>query len=48
VAPERIIGAVVYSANEVVEPGVIRNFVPGRNMLVVGEVMTAHRKESGN
>src|SRR6195256_577555 len=38
VAPERIIGAVVYSANEVVEPGVIRNFVPGRNMLVVGEV----------
>jgi len=35
VAPERIIGAVVYSANEVVEPGVIRNFVPGRNMLVV-------------
>src|SRR5882672_3776612 len=31
VAPERIIGAVVYS-------GVIRNFVPGRNMLVVGEV----------
>ncbi len=38
VAPERIIGAVVYSANEVIEPGVIRNFVPGRNMLVVGEV----------
>jgi 2-dehydropantoate 2-reductase len=37
VAPERIIGAAVYSANEVVEPGVIRNFVPGRNMLVVGE-----------
>src|SRR5207247_4519032 len=37
VAPERIIGAVVYSANEVIEPGVIRNFVPGRNMLVVGE-----------
>src|SRR5256886_17000095 len=37
VAPERIIGAAVYSANELVEPGVIRNFVPGRNMLVVGE-----------
>src|SRR5712664_41066 len=37
VAHERIIGAMVYSANEVVEPGVIRNFVPGRNMLVVGE-----------
>src|ERR1700694_53955 len=37
IAPERIIGAVVYSANEVVEPGVIRNFVPGSNMLVVGE-----------
>src|SRR5204863_4456628 len=37
VAPERIIGAVVYSANEVIEPGVIRNVVPGRHMLVVGE-----------
>lgn len=29
-------GGVVYSANEVVEPGVIRNFVPGNNMLVIG------------
>jgi 2-dehydropantoate 2-reductase len=37
IAAERIIGAAVYSANAVVEPGVIRNFVPGRNMLVVGE-----------
>ena len=27
----------MYSANEVVEPGVIRNFVPGNNMLVVGD-----------
>jgi len=36
--PKRIIGAVVYSANEVVEPGVIMNHVPNNNMLVVGEV----------
>jgi 2-dehydropantoate 2-reductase len=27
----------VYSANEVVEPGVIRNFVPNNNMLVIGQ-----------
>lgn len=29
-------GGVVYSANEVLEPGVIRNFVPNNNMLVIG------------
>lgn len=34
---ERIIGAVIYSANEVLEPGVIMNHVPNNNMLVVGE-----------
>jgi 2-dehydropantoate 2-reductase len=33
---QNIIGAVVYSANEVREPGVIVNNVPGNNMLVVG------------
>lgn len=38
VSAGRIIGGVAYSANEVVEPGVIRNHVPGRNMLVVGEI----------
>jgi 2-dehydropantoate 2-reductase len=32
-----IIGGVVYSANEVREPGVIVNHVPGNNMLVVGQ-----------
>src|SRR5260221_1318123 len=37
VGRERIIGAVIYSANEVVEPGVILNHVPNNNMLVVGE-----------
>ncbi len=31
-----VVGGVVYSANEVVEPGVIRNFVPNNNMLVIG------------
>jgi 2-dehydropantoate 2-reductase len=34
---KRVIGAVVYSANEVTGPGVIMNHVPGNNMLVVGE-----------
>ena len=34
--PAQIIGGVVYSANEVQEPGVIVNRVPGNNMIVVG------------
>jgi 2-dehydropantoate 2-reductase len=34
---KRVIGAVIYSANEVIEPGVIMNHVPANNMLVVGE-----------
>lgn len=37
IAPERIVGAVVYSANQVAAPGVIENATPGRNMLTVGE-----------
>jgi 2-dehydropantoate 2-reductase len=36
VPAQSIIGGVVYSANEVREPGVIVNNVPGNNMLVVG------------
>ena len=32
------IGGVVYSANEIAAPGVIKNNVPGSNMLVIGEV----------
>ena len=36
VAMPNVAGGVIYSANEVVEPGVIRNFVPGNNMLVIG------------
>jgi 2-dehydropantoate 2-reductase len=38
IAPERVIGAVIYSANTLVEPGVVHNYTPGRNMLTVGEV----------
>jgi 2-dehydropantoate 2-reductase len=34
---DQIIGGVIYSANEVREPGVIVNHVPGNNMLVVGQ-----------
>src|SRR4029453_8549943 len=34
--PEQIMGGVVYSANEVQEPGVIVNRVPGNNMIVAG------------
>src|SRR5205823_2486754 len=36
IARERVVGAVAYSANEIVAPGVIENHVPGNNMLVIG------------
>jgi len=35
---QQIVGAVVHSANELVEPGVVENRTPGNNMIVVGEV----------
>jgi len=34
---ERVIGAVVYSSNDPIAPGVVENVSPGRNMLVLGE-----------
>jgi 2-dehydropantoate 2-reductase len=34
---ERIIGGVIFSSNEVVEPGVIANLTPDRNRLLIGE-----------
>src|SRR5258708_1056657 len=34
---DRIIGGVIFSSNEVVEPGVVENLSPDRNMLLVGE-----------
>jgi len=37
IAPERVIGAVVYSSNDIIEPGLVLNYTPGSNMLVVGE-----------
>jgi len=37
VAPERVIGAVVYSSNNLDAPGQVTNYSAGRNMLVVGE-----------
>jgi len=40
VAPARVLGGVAYSANEIVAPGVIKNNVPGNNMLVLGEAAT--------
>jgi 2-dehydropantoate 2-reductase len=33
----RIIGGVIFSSNEVVEPGVVANLTPDRNMLLIGE-----------
>ena len=36
VALDRVVGGVAYSANEIVEPGVIENHVPGNNMIVIG------------
>jgi 2-dehydropantoate 2-reductase len=43
VAAERILGGVAYSANDVVEPGVVLNHVPDSNMIVIG----AAGKEDG-
>jgi 2-dehydropantoate 2-reductase len=40
ISAERILGAVAYSANDVVEPGVVLNHVPHSNMIVVGEAST--------
>jgi len=37
IATQRVLGGVAYSANVIVEPGVIKNNVPGNNMIVVGE-----------
>jgi 2-dehydropantoate 2-reductase len=37
VARERIIGGVIFSSNEVIEPGVVANLSPERNMLLIGE-----------
>jgi 2-dehydropantoate 2-reductase len=37
ISPERIVGAVIYSANDLVAPGVVENHTPGNNMLAVGE-----------
>jgi 2-dehydropantoate 2-reductase len=37
VAKERIIGGVIFSSNEVIEPGVVANLSPERNMLLIGE-----------
>jgi 2-dehydropantoate 2-reductase len=34
---ERIIGGVIFSANEVIEPGVVANLTPDRNRLLIGE-----------
>jgi 2-dehydropantoate 2-reductase len=38
IGPERVIGGVAYSSNQVVAPGRVDNFSEGRNMLVVGEI----------
>ena len=38
IARKHVLGGVAYSANEVVEPGVIENHVPGNNMVVIGEI----------
>ena len=37
ISKERIMGGVVFSSNEVIAPGVVRNLSPDRNRLLVGE-----------
>jgi 2-dehydropantoate 2-reductase len=38
IAPQRVVGAVVYSSNDLSAPGVVTNHTAGREMLVVGEI----------
>ena len=38
ISRKHVLGGVAYSANEVIEPGVIDNHVPGNNMVVIGEI----------
>jgi 2-dehydropantoate 2-reductase len=38
IAPQRVIGAVVYSSNDLAQPGVVVNHTAGRDMLVMGEI----------
>jgi len=37
VAPERIIGGVIFSSNEITAPGVVTNLSPERNVLLISE-----------
>jgi 2-dehydropantoate 2-reductase len=37
VPKERIVGGVIFSSNEIVEPGVVANLSPDRNLLLIGE-----------
>ncbi|HYM33646.1 MAG TPA: 2-dehydropantoate 2-reductase [Candidatus Cybelea sp.] len=37
IGPERSLGCAVYSGNEVIEPGVVRNTSAGRNRYILGE-----------
>jgi 2-dehydropantoate 2-reductase len=37
IGPERAVGGVVHSANIIVEPGVVRNNSPKKNLLIIGE-----------
>lgn len=41
--PAQLIGGSIYTANELVEPGVIRNNSPGRNLLALGLVAPGPR-----
>lgn len=38
IGPERVIGAVVYSSNDLAQPGIVVNHTARRDMLVVGEI----------
>ncbi|WP_326914666.1 ketopantoate reductase family protein [Sphingopyxis chilensis] len=38
IGPARTIGGVIFSSNQLVEPGVVHNDSPARNALVVGEI----------
>ncbi len=43
--PAQLVGGSIYSANELVEPGVILNNSPGRNLLTLGLLVPGHESK---
>ena len=48
--PDQVLGGIIYSANEVAAPGVIKNNSPDHNRLEIAAIdtLSAHSREAGN